>query len=179
MGAKKFAGARPDVMSGKRRWIGMMWILSIVAAVWIGQRSGGDEARVVVGETRAVAAPGVRTVVTHVGGVEAEELRAIVREEMGRREDGCPAVAAGEEPVEEVMAPEVIVQSEEAAAIVARAIEAGRWTEEDRRRFAGAARALPPPALVELQRTLHVAINRGQVTPADGLPPFGFAGGES
>jgi hypothetical protein len=72
-----------------------------------------------------------------------------------------------------VMTPELTARADDAASMVDRAISAGRWTGDDRRRFATTAGDLPPPVRIELERKLHVAINRGTVAVADGIAPFG------
>jgi len=72
-----------------------------------------------------------------------------------------------------VMTPELTARADDAASLVDRAISAGRWIGDDRRRFATTAGDLPPPVRIELERKLHVAINRGTVAVADGIAPFG------
>ncbi len=179
----------------KHRWLGPCWILSIVVAAWLGSRTGGGAGRPAVAgpvtDGRPVEEGGTaaqqlaRPAVARVrGGVEADELRRIVREELAAHGGACTPGAAGPGAAGDdggtgspPLDPALQADADEAAAIIARAVESGRWTADDRRRFASAAQALPPIAVIELQRTLHVSINRGQVTPADGLPPFGLADG--
>ncbi|HEX4420770.1 MAG TPA: hypothetical protein VH165_22800 [Kofleriaceae bacterium] len=79
-----------------------------------------------------------------------------------------PAAAAGP-----VMTPELTARADDAAGLVDRAISAGRWTGDDRRRFATTAGDLPPLVRIDLERKLHVAINRGTVAVADGIAPLG------
>lgn len=179
----------------KHRWLGLCWILSIGVAAWIGSQTGGGAGRPAVAgpatdgrpvdEGGTAAQQMARPAVAHVrGGIAADELRRIVREELAARADACTPgaaglTAAGDDGTTEPppLDPALQADADQAAAIIARAVESGRWTADDRRRFASASQALPPITVIELQRTLHVSINRGQVTPADGLPPFGLADG--
>jgi hypothetical protein len=97
-----------------------------VAAFALGTRFGGGEARVEVRRE-----PGTTRVVTEtrsvVGGtLTADQVRAIVREELG----------AARAPAEREAAPQVVEAREEATAraheLIARAIDQGEWTEQDR-----------------------------------------------
>jgi len=161
-----------------------MWALSLAAALWIGGRLQHDDGpRVEAARPLArtePAAPQATPQARDAAG--AAEIRAIVRDELARRlPDPRPpstdadaiAVAAERAPEPAPMTGELAARAEEVSRLLDRAIGAGRWAPEDRRRFAGATGELPPPVVIELERRLHVAINRGTVAIVDGIPPFG------
>jgi hypothetical protein len=162
---------------------GALWAATLIAAMWIGSWIGRAS------PDRAVAAsPGGLTTATAPavvverrcapGALDAATVQSIVRDELARQLSDVhrpPAEAKAADPASDAqpLAGELYARAEEASRVVERAIRAGRWTGDDRRQFAGATGALPPPTVIELQRQLHVAINRGQVALADGAPPFG------
>jgi hypothetical protein len=164
----------------KRHWLAAGWAATILAAGWAGVQLGR--------EPRHAAASPVPIHVTKVRepiaaatteSPGAPEIRAIVREELARQladlrhtpdESGGTAEPASEpRPV----TPELQVRSAGAAMVIDRAIQVGRWTSDDRKRFADNTRGLPPLSILDLQRALNVAINRGEVMIEDRLPPFG------
>lgn len=155
---------------------------ALLASFWLGARSRGEPGEPAT--TRGGDAP--------PRALDDDSLRRIVREELeaeraraGTATRVLPAASAELEspagapvappddapaaaPVDEAWAR----QAASAAELVANSVRVGRWTADDRARFAAATAALPPQVVVELQRSVFAAINRGQLTPSDGLPPF-------
>jgi hypothetical protein len=184
--------------SVKLRWVAL-WVASVVCAVWVGTLLGrGTPGEVEARGERAGVPQGMPATPQGRGGLGAAEVRAILHDELARQlaelrapqaapsggglanaESGepvlgaGPAAAAGPAVAGPVMTPELTARADDAASLVDRAISAGRWIGDDRRRFATTAGDLPPPVRIELERKLHVAINRGTVAVADGIAPFG------
>jgi hypothetical protein len=109
--------------------------------------------------------------------VDYAELRRLVREELDRSASGPwtatppgsarPAPATPEPPT-----PEQQASLREATAVVDRAVAARRWTADDRRAWWDLTHRRPSLELFELQRKLMVAMNRGEIAPERGVPPF-------
>lgn len=166
------------------RWIGL-WALTVAAALWAGSRLERDAAPEVAVErpgarAELTGAPGMPQARDATGAAGDTQIRAILRDELARQLSELRRPTADTEPADRAPEPgpppmtaELATRADEASGLVDRAIEAGRWTPDDRRRFASATGELPPPALIELERRLHVAINRGAVAVVDGFPPFG------
>jgi hypothetical protein len=162
---------------------GALWAATLIAAMWIGNRIGQSSPDRAVaapppGQTTATAAQLVVEPRCAPGALDAATLQSIVRDELARQLSDLhppPAEAKAADRVSDVQPinSEQHARADEASRVVDHAIRAGRWTGDDRRQFAGATSALPPPTVIELQRQLHVAINRGQVALVDGAPPFG------
>ena len=165
---------------GTGRWLAV-WALTIAVAVWLGRNWGSAPAPDVAERAGTMRAPSPRAaapatiLAPGTPGLDAAEVRAIVHDELARQladlrpNTAVPAPA----PEPSQLAPELAQRADTAGALIDRAIGAGRWTLDDRRQFALASAELPPPVQFELQRKLHVAINRGAVAIADGAPPFG------
>lgn len=180
--------ASPIVMTGatspvrKLRWLGL-WALTLAAALWVGSELRHDAApRVVVERSPGRAALASAPAVPQArDGLGAAEIRTLLHDELARqladlRRPAADAEAADHAPEPRppaAMSDELAARLEEASRLVDQAIGAGRWTPDDRKRFSSATGELPPPALIELERKLHVAINRGAVAVVDGFPPFG------
>lgn len=179
-------------MNGGQRWsalrTGVLWGAPLVVGMWIGSRITQSSpphamaaAPAATAATAARSAAAGRFVVDASGALDAAAVRRIIRDELAQqlselRRLPSEAVAADRARDAPPLSIELQARSDEAAGVIERAVRAGRWTSDDRRQFANATAALPPPAVFELQRSLHVAINRGQVALADGAAPFGPAG---
>lgn len=170
-------------MTGGQRWsalrTGVRWAALLVVGIWIGSRITQTSP-----PHATAAAPAVHSaaagpfVVDASGALDAAAVRRIIRDELAQqlselRRLPSEAVTADRAPDPPPLSVELQARSDEAAGVIGRAVRAGRWTGDDRRQFANATAALPPPTVFELQRSLHVAINRGQVALADGAAPFG------
>lgn len=157
---------------------GVLLAATLIIGTWIGSqitRSSPPSANAAPPAPRSAAAEPL--VVNATGALDAASVRRIVRDELAQqlselRRPPHEAVATDRVPDPPPLSSELHARSDEAAGIIARAVRAGRWTGEDRRQFVNATGALPPPTVFELQRSLHVAINRGQVALADGAAPF-------
>jgi len=157
-----------------------VWALTIVGAVWLGRSWGRTPAAERVEAPRAAslrAAAPTTILAAGAPGLDAAEVRAIVHDELAHQLAelrSTPAATTAPPPAEPApLSAELAQRADTAGALIDRAIGAGRWTLDDRRQFALASAELPPPVQIELQRKLHVAINRGVVAIADGAPPFG------
>jgi hypothetical protein len=172
--------------SGLRRGgIALLWLASMAAAAWMGgwfaRRS---EPAVVIdvpsrnaGPTSdAARAPLPVFIATGANGIDASEIRQIVREELAERLRPTAAssdAGPGEGPkAAHPPSPEAEIDTRKLSRLIERAVANGRWTPEDRKTFADVAASLSPPDVFDLRQRLIVAINRGQVAIADGLPPF-------
>lgn len=170
-------------MTGGQRWstlrTGVLWAALLVVGMWIGSRITQPSP-----PPAMAAAPAARSaaaspfVVDASGALDAAAVRGIIRDELAQqlselRRPPSEAVAADRAPDPPPLSVELQARSDEAAGIIEQAVRARRWTGDDRRQFANATAGLPPPTVFELQRGLHVAINRGQVALADGAAPFG------
>lgn len=168
-------------MNLPRRWPTVAWITAIVVAWWLGGRLGRQPAPsgpAPAATAAPVELPRGRMISPTRVGVDRDELRAIIRDEVGRASGSCdvapaPSVASLEDEDPPPLEPALQAQADAAAAIVERAVQRGQWTADDRRQLARAMNGLPQHTVVELARALHVAINRGQLTTADGYPPLG------
>jgi hypothetical protein len=167
---------------------GALWVATLIAALWIGSRIGqsspGQASPDPAGPAPARGQPTAATAGLVAerrcagGGLDAATVQTIVRDELARQlSDLHPppgeASVADRPPDAQPLDAALQARADEAAQVVERALRTGRWTGADRRQFAGATGALPPPKVIELQRQIHVAINRGQVALVDGGPPFG------
>ena len=175
-----------DRGSFRRGLFGILWALTMAAAVWVGRRieRAAEPRSSAVGspadprtasETARVPVP----VIIPTGGntIDLADIRQIVREELaahlGTASERADARATESQSDAVPTTPETEARIADASGLIDRAALAGRWTADDREQFARIADDLPPPAMFELQRTLNTAINRGQVVPVDGFPPFG------
>jgi hypothetical protein len=109
--------------------------------------------RVVVSEGRGGTCPGA-----------TEELRALVREELGPRATAPPVV---DEPD-----PEPTPQSVELRALVDRALAAGRWTQADRVTALGLLAGVRPDERRVLSVLVYSAVNAGRLRVETQGPPF-------
>jgi hypothetical protein len=178
-------------------------VASVACAVWVGTLLGrGTPGEAEARGERAGVPRGMPATPEGRVGLGAAEVRAILHDELARQlaelrapqaapvggglanaESGDPtlgagpaagaAMAAGPVATGPAMTPELTARADDAAGLVDRAISAGRWTGDDRRRFATTAGDLPPLVRIDLERKLHVAINRGTVAVADGIAPLG------
>lgn len=169
---------RKEGQRGSALRTGVLWVATLVAGTWIGSRitqTSPPHAMAPAPATRSAAAGPF--VVDASGALDAAAVRRIIRDELAQqlselRRPPSEPVAADRAPDPPPLSIELQARSDEAAGVIERAVRAGRWTGDDRRQFANATAALPPPTVFELQRSLHVAINRGQVALADGAAPF-------
>jgi hypothetical protein len=171
-------GGRAAVAVG---W-GVTVVLALAAGRWVergGTAHAAPAAAATVAPDERPAAPAPVVVLSGGGGssLDADQVRRIVREELARAPSAASA-GAPEKPASPPAAvtPEAQAAIDEATALVDRAVVAGRWTPADRQAFAALRGSLPPDAMIEVERTLNVAINRGEVVPTDTLPPFAFVG---
>jgi hypothetical protein len=115
-------------------------------------------------------------------GVDPDELRRIIREELARQKaesDGLVGAGAdsADSPTEQPpLTPELEAQKAEASSLVDRAVSSGTWTNRDRELFSETTRGLPPVERIELERKVHIALNLGKLAIDDGRPPFGSFG---
>jgi hypothetical protein len=164
----------------KHHWLAAGWAATTLAAGWAGVHLGRGPAHAAVPPAPIhVTAEREPVAAATSASPGAPEIRAIVRDELTRQladlrhAPDAPGGAAERAPEPSPISPELRTQADGAAMVIDRAIQAGRWTGDDRKRFADGIRGLPPSSILDLQRTLNVAINRGAVTIDDRLPPFG------
>jgi hypothetical protein len=171
-------------------WWGLLWAASLIMALYGGSLLGSASQSPHPSGTPTVSAPKAASaervpvpVFIPAGdkAVDAATIRQIVREELAEQfQSPCPAPAeqprAEDQPGSLPESPEAKARADEASRVIDLAVASGRWTKDDRARFATLASALPPPTMFELERRLHAAINRGQVVIDDRLPPFGPPG---
>jgi hypothetical protein len=172
-------------MHGGQRWSALrtsvLLAATLVVGTWIGSRITQTSPPHAMAAAPAAPSAAAGTVVVDASGaLDAAAVRRIIRDELAQqlselRRPPSEAVAADRAPDAPPLSIELQARSDQAAGVIERAVRAGRWTDDDRRQFANATAALPPPTVFELQRSLHVAINRGQVALADGAAPFGPA----
>jgi hypothetical protein len=184
------------------RWLGL-WLVTVLVAAWLGSRAGAaDEPAATEARRGDGAGPPAREDGGGAGarGLGAEEVRALLRDELARAAaPGQPATSStpapgapgeGDERDEGAMADEAdgvaagppppsLEEREQrvsdALAVVQGAVASGQWRAEERQRFAAATARLPAAELFEVTRQLNIAINRGQISLTDGLPPYGPA----
>ena len=163
---------------------GMAWASSIGVAVYAGWhmaqpvRSTAPVRRSMPGESVAAAeAQAVPTWPERTGGVDAEQLRQIVREEVRREGAASPPAA---DPAQRTRTVESEPPTKEEATrlarandVIDRAIARRQWTAEDRSQWFEMMREAPTPRLIDLQRRVLVAMNRGELSLEPGAaPPF-------
>jgi hypothetical protein len=164
--------------SARLRWI-VLWAATLGLAAWIGSQLGRAAPPAAADAPRGRAPLASRSATPPAPDAPGSaEIRAIIRDELARqlaelRAPPAAAEIAAHAPEPGPLSAELTAHADDASGLVDRAIGAGRWTGDDRRRFASATGELPPPVLIELERKLHVAINRGAVAVVDGFAPFG------
>lgn len=168
----------------RRGWIAC-WALSIPLAVssgiWLAR--GSEDARPAAPASSPpaprTAAPVAALAATRGAGPGAAEIRAIVRDELARQLSDLQRPSGDGDERREAQDPrapltaELQARADAADAVIRRAVDAGRWTSEERRQFADATSGLPPTTVFELQRTVIAAINLGRLSVPDRAFPFG------
>lgn len=185
------------------RWIGLWLATIVVAGWLGDKLGRDDASRGAGGDANASQLGGERRSVEGMRGARApelgaDELRALMREELRRADeprqaelaaaqsgaakvdaagDDAASVAAGDAPSDggapAPSAEEKAQRVSDALAVVQGAVTSGQWRREERQRFAEAAQRLPAAELFEVTRQLNIAINRGEISIPDGLPPYG------
>jgi hypothetical protein len=161
--------------------LGMAWATSIGAAIYVGWHMAPGRAAAEMREVPSMerepvnATPAPATFVVHdrPSGTDAEELRHIVREEVARQ--GAAACRPDTEAPKIDREPQTAIEPARmtrATDLVDRAIARRQWTRDDRKTWFEITREGPSPTLFELQKKLLAAMNRGDVSPEPGVPPF-------
>jgi hypothetical protein len=147
------------------------WMVGALALAAIGFYAGTTLPRE-RGPSRGPSAPPpvlVREVAVG-GGLSAQDVRDVVREELAAR----PAVVPTPKAV--VPTPEQVARSAEAHARARRvlddAIAAGRWTDDDARTVGHLLGSLTPDDALDLYQTLFPALNDGTVRAEITGAPF-------
>jgi hypothetical protein len=167
--------------------VAMVWFLSLGVAVWAGvhwARESPARTSLDIAESKAqrhseptetfsptiIAAPGA--------ALDTAELRKIIHDELAQQLADLRRAPLDNDAPETLqdpkgVSPELQARGEEASRFVERAVSSGRWTSEERQRFSTVTMGLAPPTVIELQRKVNIAINRGQLAVIDNYPPFG------
>jgi len=165
----------------------MVWFLSLGVAVWAGAhwaRESPARASLDIADSKAqrhseAAETFSPTIIASPGAaLDTAELRKMIHDELAQQLADLRRAPLDNDAPENIqdpkpMSPELQARSEEASRFVERAVSSGRWTSEERQRFSMVTIGLAPPTVLELQRKVNIAINRGQLAVVDGSPPFG------
>src|SRR5689334_22056242 len=141
----------------KRTGLAVLWIATLVSAGWLGARVASSPVQVAAAPSSAVVKVVEPAVSAMRAPVSAAELRSIVRDELARQraDEHGPPSEPDPEPVAtpqdaRPLSPELQVRADEAAALIERAIAAGRWTSDDREKLGNSTQGLPPLKILEL-----------------------------
>lgn len=163
-----------------RGWVAG-WVVSLAAAGWLGHHlADGSRASSVPAPAAPIeASPAARA--APAAGLGADQIRAILRDELARQLADLQPHAGAANPTEPPgdagapagLSPELQAKADEAAAVIDRATAAGQWSNDERLQFETATQGLPPRAVFALQRQVIAAVNLGRISLQDHAFPFG------